>query len=100
MPPFSSMAHDVTVAATPVQIFQDDKVRVTAVENAHYPARSLARMPDRSFALRFDTKERSIVFSGDTAYSQNLVKLARDADVFVCEVIDERVLEQVRAARQ
>jgi len=88
--------HDMTAAATPVEIFKDDKVRVTAVANTHYPPRSLARMPDRSFALRFDTPHRSIVFSGDTAYSQNLVTLARNADVFVCEVIDARVLEQMR----
>ncbi len=88
--------HDVAAAALPVQIFKDDKVSVTAVENTHYPARSLARMPDRSFALRFDTKERSIVFSGDTAYSQNLVRLAHNAEVLVCEVIDESVLDQVR----
>lgn len=53
-------------------------------------------MPDRSFALRFDTKDRSIVFSGDTAYSQNLVRLAHDADVLVCEVIDQGVVEQMR----
>jgi ribonuclease BN (tRNA processing enzyme) len=53
-------------------------------------------MPDRSFAFRFDTPRRSIVFSGDTAYSQNLVRLARDADVFVCEVIDQGVLATMR----
>jgi ribonuclease BN (tRNA processing enzyme) len=88
--------HDVGAATAPVQIFKDDRVTVTAIENTHYPPRSLARMPDRSFALRFDTKDRSIVFSGDTAYSQNLVRLAHNADMFVCEVLDQSVLEQMR----
>ncbi|HEV2700491.1 MAG TPA: MBL fold metallo-hydrolase [Steroidobacteraceae bacterium] len=88
--------HDVAAAATPQVIFKDDKVTVTAVENTHYPPRSLARMPDRSFAFRFDTPHRSIVFSGDTAYSQNLVKLAKNADVFVCEVMDQGVLDTMR----
>lgn len=88
--------HDVAAAALPVQIFKDDRVTVTAVENTHYPARALARMPDRSFGLRFDTKDRSIVFSGDTAYSENLVRLAHNADVFVCEVLDQSVLDQMR----
>ena len=88
--------HDVAAAALPVQIFKDDKVTVTAVENSHYPARALARMPDRSFGLRFDTKDRAIVFSGDTAYSENLVRLAHNADVFVCEVLDQSVLDQMR----
>jgi ribonuclease BN (tRNA processing enzyme) len=46
--------HDVAAAALPVQILKDDRVTVTAIENAHYPARSTARMPHRSLgtALR------------------------------------------------
>jgi ribonuclease BN (tRNA processing enzyme) len=88
--------HDVLASATPVQVFKDDRVTVTAVENAHFPARATARMPYRSLALRFDTKDRSIVFSGDTAYSQNLVRLARNADLLVCEIIDQGVLNEMR----
>ncbi len=88
--------HDVAASATPVQVFKDDRVTVTAVENAHYPPRSTARMPYRSLALRLDTAERSIAFSGDTAYSPNVVRLAHNADVFVCEIIDQTVLDQMR----
>jgi len=88
--------HDAPAEAAPVEIFKDDRVRVTAIENAHFPERSKARMPYRSLALRLDTKERSLVFSGDTAYSANVAKLARGADLFVCEVVDESVLEQMR----
>ncbi len=66
--------HEVAASATPVQFFKDDRVTVSADENAHYPPRSTARMPHRSLALRVDTKDRSIVFSGDTAYSGNLVQ--------------------------
>jgi ribonuclease BN (tRNA processing enzyme) len=88
--------HEVAASATPLQIFKDDRVTVTAVENGHYPPRATARMPHRSLALRVDTKDRSIVFSGDTPYSQNLVKLAHNADIFVCEVIDQTVIEQMR----
>ncbi|HEY6455671.1 MAG TPA: MBL fold metallo-hydrolase [Steroidobacteraceae bacterium] len=87
--------HDVAATAMPLQIFKDDRVTVSAVENAHYPPRSTARMPHRSLALRFDTQHRSIVFSGDTAYSQNLVTLARNADVLVCEVVAQSVLDQM-----
>jgi len=94
--------HDVDVSATPVQVFRDERVTVTAIENTHYPARSTAKMPHRALALRFDTKGRSIVFSGDTAYSANIVRLAKDADVFVCEIMDDGVhaqmLERARAA--
>ncbi|MGH8217448.1 MAG: MBL fold metallo-hydrolase [Steroidobacteraceae bacterium] len=88
--------HDVPASASPVPMFKDDRVTVTAVENTHFPERSKARMPYRSLALRADTKERSIVFCGDTAYSRNIVTLARHADVFVCEVIDPVILAQMR----
>jgi len=69
------------------EVFKDDRVTVQAVENAHFPDRAKARMEYRSFAYRFNTATRSIVFSGDTTYSENLIELARGADVFVCEVL-------------
>jgi ribonuclease BN (tRNA processing enzyme) len=69
------------------EVFKDDRVVVQAVENAHFPDRAKAKMDYRSFAYRFNTATRSIVFSGDTAYSENLIELAREADVFVCEVL-------------
>ena len=88
--------HDVAASNTPVQVFKDDRISVTAIENTHYPARSTARMPHRSLALRLDTKDRSIVFSGDTAYSANIAALARGADVFICEIADAKVLAQMQ----
>jgi ribonuclease BN (tRNA processing enzyme) len=88
--------HDVAAEATPVQMFKDDRLTVTATENTHYPERSKAKMSHRSLALRIDTKARSIVFSGDTAYSPNVSKLARNADLFVCEIVDASVLNQMR----
>jgi ribonuclease BN (tRNA processing enzyme) len=69
------------------EVFKDDRVAVLAVENTHFPERAKAKMDYRSFAYRFNTATRSIVFSGDTAYSENLIELARGADVFVCEVL-------------
>jgi ribonuclease BN (tRNA processing enzyme) len=68
------------------EVFKDDRVTVLAVENTHFPERAKAKMDYRSFAYRFNTATRSIVFSGDTTYSENLIELARGADVFVCEV--------------
>jgi ribonuclease BN (tRNA processing enzyme) len=69
------------------EIFKDDRIAVQAVENTHFPDRAKAKMDYRSFAYRFNTATRSIVFSGDTAYSENLIDLARGADLFVCEVL-------------
>lgn len=87
--------HDVAAAVDPVPVFKDDRITVTAIENTHYPARSTAKMPHRSLALRLDTKDRSIVFAGDTAYSANVARLARGADIFVCEIADAAVLAQM-----
>jgi ribonuclease BN (tRNA processing enzyme) len=77
--------HDVS-APKITEVLRDERVTVSAVENAHFPDRAKEKMPYRSFSYRFNTPDRSIVFSGDTAYSTNLIELARGADVFVCEV--------------
>lgn len=64
----------------PGVILENDKVKVTAVRNIHPPITD-------SFALRFDTKDRSVVFSGDTTYCPAVAELAKGADVLVHEVI-------------
>jgi ribonuclease BN (tRNA processing enzyme) len=65
---------------SPVPFFEDDRVRVSATLVAHAPV-----FP--ALAFRFDTDDGSIVFSGDTGPSDNLVELADGADVLVHEVI-------------
>ena len=85
--------HDVDVGNEPERVFADERVVVTAATNTHFPERFVARMQHRSLGYRFETSTRSICFSGDTAYSENIVRLARGADVFVCEVLDHRAYE-------
>jgi len=87
--------HDLAATDKPAPAFKDDRVTVTSVENTHFPERSKAKMPYRSLAYRFDSANRSIVFSGDTAYSKNLVDLAQGADVFICEVMDQTIHDQM-----
>ncbi len=62
-------------------------ISVTCAENTHYPTYIDGLETQKSYAYRFDWGQ-SIVFSGDTTYSEKLVTLARDADVFVCEVLE------------
>ena len=81
-------ARDVEATPAPTEIFKDERVTVRAVENTHYPTESKQRMPYRSIAIRFDARDRSIVFSGDTAYSSGVVTLAKGASVLVCEAMD------------
>jgi ribonuclease BN (tRNA processing enzyme) len=76
--------HEITSGG---EIFKDDRVRVTAALNDHPPIR-------HSFAYRFDTADRSIVISGDTRYSPNVVKLAKGADVLVHEVVSREFWER------
>lgn len=61
-------------------VMEDDNVRVTAALVDHPPVTP-------SFAYRFDARDRSIVISGDTAKSDNLIKLAKGADVLVHEAM-------------
>ncbi len=61
-------------------VMQDDNVKVTAALVEHPPV-----VP--AFAYRFDCPDRSIVISGDTRPSANLVRLAKGADVLVHEVM-------------
>ncbi len=61
-------------------VMTDENVKVTAALVDHPPV-----VP--AFGYRFDTRDRSIVISGDTAPSDNLVKLARGADVLVHSVM-------------
>ena len=57
-------------------VVRDDQMTVRATLVDHPPV-----VP--AFAYRFDADDRSIVISGDTARSDNLVKLAEGADVLV-----------------
>lgn len=70
-------AHDLRTGGP---VMQDANVRVTAALVHHPPM-----VP--AFAYRFDAPDRSIVISGDTTPSEQLVALARNADVLVHEAL-------------
>ena len=65
-------------------------VNVKVAENTHYsfPAGSEEAQLFRSFAFRFDTPARSIVYTGDTGPSAKVTALAASADMLVSEMID------------
>ena len=83
------------------EVFRDERVTVKSAQNTHFPERAKKRMPYRSLAYRFEMADRSVVFSGDTAYSRDLVELAQNADIFVCEAMSMAVHQQIeRTAKQ
>ncbi|MGH8238681.1 MAG: MBL fold metallo-hydrolase [Steroidobacteraceae bacterium] len=70
-------------------VYQDAHVKVTAVENAHFHFAS-GSLPDRkykSYAYRFETSDRVVVFTGDTGPSAAVTGLAHNADLLVSEII-------------
>ncbi|ALN59511.1 ribonuclease Z [Lysobacter enzymogenes] len=73
------------------EVVRDERVRVRAAVVEHPPLKP-------AFAYRFDTADRSIVFSGDTRPSAALIELARGADVLVHEVMYLPALEKLIAS--
>ena len=71
----------------PLVVADDGVVRVTAVAVMHGRA-----VP--ALAYRFDTADGSVVFSGDTAVTDNLIALAQGADILVHHVADLGYLER------
>jgi ribonuclease BN (tRNA processing enzyme) len=71
-------------------VLQDEQVKVTAALVDHPPI-------EHAFAYRFDTADRSIVVSGDTAMSKNLIALAKGADVLVHEALWPPAVDRIVA---
>jgi ribonuclease BN (tRNA processing enzyme) len=93
-------AHDTGAG----KIFQDANIKVTAVENTHFHFQpgSPGYGKYKSYAYRFDTPDRSVVFTGDTGPSDAVATLAKGADLMVSEVtgsIDEYKATQIKNGR-
>jgi ribonuclease BN (tRNA processing enzyme) len=75
--------HDVGTGA----IYQDAKIKVTAVENSHFDFHKggPAAGKHKSYSYRFETTDRVIVFTGDTGASEAVTELAKGADLLVTE---------------
>ena len=71
-------------------VMQDENVKVTSALVDHPPV-----VP--AFAYRFDAHDRSMVISGDTAPSRNLIKLASGADVLVHSVMYPPAIDRLVA---
>jgi ribonuclease Z len=76
------VSHEVTTDGV---VFTEDGVTVTAFLVDHGPVQP-------AFGYRVEYRGRSVVLSGDTRVSENLVRHAQGADVLVHEVIDPEAL--------
>jgi len=74
----------------PGVIYRDERVMVEAALVHHPPV-----VP--AYAYKFTTPDRTIVFSGDTAYYEPLASFANGADVLVHEVLLTSALDRLLA---
>ncbi len=89
--PATTMGFKVNVhEITPGVVYQDNNVRVTAFLVRHGSWRY-------AYGFRFDTSDRSIVISGDTAPCESLVKHAKGCDLLVHEVYSNVGFQRRRA---
>ena len=70
-------------------VFRDDLVEVNAFRVVHPPV--------ETYALKFSSGKRTVVFSGDTSYFPPLAEFARGADVLVHEVMHREGTERMCA---
>jgi ribonuclease BN (tRNA processing enzyme) len=71
---------DVKEVSAPGTFFQDENVKVAAAIVQHPPVRP-------ALAYRFDFRDRSIAFSGDTAPFEAVARLAKGAEILVHEAM-------------
>src|SRR5262249_53334242 len=77
-------AHEIK----PGRIYQDAKVTVTAFPVTHGEVKN-------AFGYRFDTRDRSIVISGDTAPTESLVAHSHGCDILIHEAYSEATYRTV-----
>lgn len=74
--------------AGPGIVYEDERVTVEALLVPHPPV-----VP--AYAFKFTSRDRVVVFSGDTAYSEALAEFARDADMLIHEVVLASALDRL-----
>ncbi len=79
-------------------VYRDKNIIVSAAENTHFhfAPGSPAYGKYKSYSYRFEAKDRTIVFTGDTGPSPAVTALARGADLLVSEVLDPDEAREMR----
>ena len=78
-----------TVDLNQPKVIHEDGLIVTAFKVVHDPVKP-------ALGYRFDYKGRSLVISGDTSYSENLIEKSREADVLIHEAQANHMINIIR----
>ncbi len=73
-------ATTITLAGKSAVILEEEDLKITVFEVNHFPV-------EPAFGFRFDYKDRSVVFSGDTVYDENLIKNSEGTDLLIHEAM-------------
>lgn len=63
-------------------VYEKNGIKITAFEADHFPGKDI----EPCFGYRIDYAGRSVVISGDTRFSENLLSFSKGADVLIYEV--------------
>ena len=87
----SGLDQDVSVVAGDGVVLEENGVRITAFEVEHFRGHLC-------LGYRVDYKGRSVVISGDTSPSENLLAHAKGVDLLIHEVISPSNIEELNAS--
>jgi ribonuclease Z len=62
-----------------IVVYQNHDIKITAFRVNHGVVK-------QAYGYKFESSGRKIIISGDTAYSENLIKHAKDADILIHEI--------------
>ena len=79
----------LTVDLNQPKIINEEGLVVTAFEVVHDPVKP-------ALGYRFDYKGRSLVISGDTSYTENLIEISNSADVLIHEAQANHMINLLR----
>ena len=87
---FNAAGFDTQVINTNNKVVIDENgLKITSFEVLHYPV-------EPSLAFKIEYKGRSIIISGDTIFSEDLLKQSMNVDVLFHEVMNVGLLEAMR----
>ncbi len=70
-------------------VFEKNGVKITAFEVDHAPVKP-------AFGYRIDYMGRSVVLSGDTRYSENLIRYSKGVDLLIHEVVSPEAIARMK----